>query len=60
MFNLPIEQAKLLIPVYLYKKTLSSLWINRFTYKFRLVCVAVALKYYGERVLTDTDDSEAI
>lgn len=45
--NLPIEQAKLQTVRYLYKKTLWSLWINQFTYKFRLYCMALGIKVNG-------------
>lgn len=43
--NLPIEQAKLQVPLYLWEFSIWSLWINRYTYRFRLICVAVALKF---------------
>lgn len=41
------KQARLYTPVRLWKLSLWSLWINRFTYPVRLICVAVALKTTG-------------
>ncbi len=47
MFYLPVDQAKQYTVVRLWKLSPWSLWINRYTYRFRLICVAVALKFNG-------------
>ncbi len=41
------EQARQYTVVRLWKLSIWSLWINRYTYWFRLICVAVALKTTG-------------
>ena len=60
MFNLPIAAARLQCPIYLYKKTLWSLWINRYTFRLRLILIAMALKFHGVPLENDTNEREVI